>query len=249
MTFSMTDRQAEEMQTQIDRKRASLEISEGRLDRPDFHPIGASASRAVSTPQGLGSIHPRPPPASPTGGTQRQELTPSSSIGRQLSVLGAEGRETIQGAIRSRDSDQIESALYRSLKRELMSSLQSVAGPDYELVGYNLIGPIDAVSLAALLRMAEEITKPGGEAIVIESAMRCLTVTKSREADALDLRAMIAIFADDLAEFPEDVVRTAFRKWARREKWWPSLSEIREECHRATRWRHSLRLALEGHAR
>lgn len=135
--------------------------------------------------------------------------------------------------------------MYRSLKPLATSSLRCVTGPDYELVGYELVGPLEAGMLARLTKLADAITKPAGAELVAKAAHKCLLVTKSRDHSAEDVRLMVTVFAGDLAEFPADAVETAFRKWSRREKWWPSLSEIREECHRQMRWRRSLKIALE----
>ena len=41
------------------------------------------------------------------------------------------------------------------------------------------------------------------------------------------------------------VIRAELRGWARSQKWWPTLSELRERCERAMRLRKSLRFHCE----
>jgi hypothetical protein len=106
---------------------------------------------------------------------------------------------------------------------------------DFDVLGYRGRLP------AELKPLVDRINQPAGPKMVNGAAARCLSVTKSRATDGMDLRMMLAVFADELAQFPEDVVATAFRKWAQREKWWPSLAEIRDQCQRLNRVRASLR--------
>lgn len=76
---------------------------------------------------------------------------------------------------------------------------------------------------------------------LVQEVTRCLAVTVARERDQADLKAMLAVMAEELAEFPADVIRAELRAWARHEKWWPTLSELRARCQRAMRLRKSLR--------
>jgi hypothetical protein len=168
---------------------------------------------------------------------------PSSSIGISPSRIDAAMLLPVEQAWQERDSDKLESSLYRSLK-PLSRSLRPIVGDSYDLVGYEAIAPLDRASLDALRPLVDRITAPAGREAVVRAAASCLQVTKSRAPDSADLRLMLEAFADDLAEFPADAVATAFRKWQRMEKWWPSLSEIRDHCQRATKWRRSLAKAI-----
>lgn len=50
--------------------------------------------------------------------------------------------------------------------------------------------------------------------------------------ETADLAAMTAIYIEDLAEFPIDVIAEACRSWRRSEKWFPRIAELRDECWR-----------------
>ncbi|KKM12092.1 hypothetical protein LCGC14_1720340, partial [marine sediment metagenome] len=59
-----------------------------------------------------------------------------------------------------------------------------------------------------------------------------------------DLAALIAIYAEELAEYPLDVVRDACRTWARREKWFPAWADLRALCEERVMKRRDLLMAL-----
>jgi hypothetical protein len=123
-----------------------------------------------------------------------------------------------------------------------MSLLLSAAvDSDYEWIRFHLIGQPSADEWAAIGEIVEWICRPATPESVVAAATRCLTVTKAHAHDQTDIQAMLGIFADELQRFPEDVVVSAFRKFARREKFWPSFAEILDDCQRMARWRYSLR--------
>lgn len=242
----------EEVQRNLDRRRLELEASEGVLRRDSSPAIGALASRMTSTPEALASTLERCSKTSPPG----QQTPPAgraiSVISRRSSVPALDARQTVvrlKEALASRDSDKAGLALQALLRPLERSSLEPELTSDFEVTGYRLTGPIPAQKLAVLTAWTERMTEPCGREAISREALRCLSLTKSRERDAADLQLFAAALADELAEFPIDVATTAFRKWARREKWWPSLAEIREPCLREMRWRRSLKIALEDASR
>lgn len=211
----------------------------------DAQQIGDLTRQIVDDASSLGSIRKLPSPSSGTTGAPCPDQRASSSTGKQLSTIDAASLLAVEQAWQERDSDRLESTLHRSLKPLRTSSLQSVTDSDFNLLGYERIGPIDESTRLMLADVAARITEPSTGEHIAGCAARCLAMTKSRDPGGLDVRAMIAGFVDELGEFPPDAVATAFRKHARQEKWWPSLSEIRDQCQRATRWRRSLKKALE----
>lgn len=57
---------------------------------------------------------------------------------------------------------------------------------------------------------------------------------------------MIAAFADDLQNYPGDLVISYLRSWAMNNTFWPSLSDIHVPVARETKWRESLRHIVEA---
>lgn len=194
------------------------------------------------------SSQPTSPERSPTGGQTRRLQSGSRPIPKPSGGNGAVARPidwaALETAWQQEDPDQLERVLYQSLK-PYSRSLKPIVNASFDLVGYERIGKLDHATKALLLSMANKINEPATREIIARAAGRCLQVTKARETDGMDLRLMVEIFCDELVEFPPDVAVHAFRKHARQEKWWPSLSEIRDQCQRATRWRRSLKKALE----
>lgn len=205
--------------------------------------IGSLTETIASSPKDLASALGSLPSNSAITGTPSRALAVPKPTGRQLGAIGAAELQTVEQAWQARDADALESSLYRSLK-PLATSLRPLTDASHDLTGYERVGPIPDGTLTTLRDMAKRITAPAGPQAATKSVSLCLMATKSREPDGVDLRGMIALLAEDLAEFPPDVIATACRKWAWQEKWWPSLSEIRERCHRANRWRKSFAKAV-----
>lgn len=201
--------------------------------------IGNLTSRIASSPEALAShldeLRKSLPNSATTGSALRgrTEAKPRSD-GTALGVIDAGLLPSVEQAWQARDAEALDLSLCRLLKRHAMS-LAPLMSAEFDVLGYR-------GSLPESLRpLVERINAPAGPKMVNGAAARCLAVTKSRATDGTDLRMMLAVFADELAEFPEDVVATAFRKWARREKWWPSLAEILDQCQRLSRVRASLK--------
>ena len=120
------------------------------------------------------------------------------------------------------------------------------AGFDFEITGYSWREPIPAGSELDAARAVLAAAMVGAPAkIVMSELLRLAAVTKSRAESEEDQAFRFAAFRDELAEFPEDVIRTAMRKIARREIFFPSLSELRDQCQREFRHRKLLAAALE----
>ena len=72
---------------------------------------------------------------------------------------------------------------------------------------------------------------------------RLVISTKSRAENGDDLKFRLAVYADEL-RYPPDVVVEACEKWARTEKWFPSVAELIERCENLVRWRRVTRDTL-----
>lgn len=113
--------------------------------------------------------------------------------------------------------------------------------PEYDLLGFDLTRPLDREEADEVLGWLDTIDQPAPRNQLLQEIARCLTVTASRAKDEADIKGMMAILTDELASFPADIVASELRSWARREKWWPTLSELRDRCQQAMRVRKSLR--------
>lgn len=210
-------------------KRRERQAAEER----DSPPIGDLPSPVSLSPSVLASIATQNSHNSAVTGAPCLAPKPSNSTGTSLSKPDSASLLAVETAWQYRDAQALDTHLHRLLK-PYGTSIEPLMNADFDVLGYRGRLP------DGLRPLVELINQPAGPKMVNGAAARCLSVTKSRATDGMDLRMMLAVFADELAEFPEDVVATAFRNWARREKWWPSLAEIRDHCQRLNRVRSSL---------
>jgi pimeloyl-ACP methyl ester carboxylesterase len=157
-------------------------------------------------------------------------------------------------AMASSEPENIDKLVLASLPPSVAHSLMPVtrewhepdAGFDFEITGYSWREPFpDGADLdtARAFVAAGMVRAPAK--IVMSELLRLAAVTKSRAESEEDQAFRFAAFRDELAEFPEDVVRTALRKIGRREKFFPALADLRDQCQREFRHRRLLAAALE----
>ena len=207
-------------------------------------PIGDLTSRIVDSLPARASTPSEQPRNSAITGPASRGNAASSSIGTALFGTGAARPPTVREAVQAQDAELVDRALAALLRPLERSCLAPNLTPEFDLKGWRKTGEIPADMLPDLRRTAVAILRPAGQAIAAQEAGRCLLLTKSRSSDQTDLKLMIAALADELADYPADVLTTAFRRWAKREKWSPSLAEIKAECDRFCRLRRSFAAAV-----
>jgi pimeloyl-ACP methyl ester carboxylesterase len=225
-------------------------------DRRGFRAIGNLTMPIVSSPENLASTLARSQPSSETTGPRLPVAKPPGSIGTRRSATPAASMPAdIVVAMASSEAESIDKLVLASLPPSVARSLTPVlrewndpdAGFDFEIIGYAWREPrpgapdLDAARAVAATAMVRAPAK-----IVMAELLRLAAVTKSRAESEEDQAFRFAAFRDELAEFPEDVVRTALRKIGRREKFFPSLADLRDQCQREFRHRKLLVSALEG---
>lgn len=204
-------------------------------------PLGSPATKIVSSLKQPGSTLPTRSPASETTGPQKQGPGPQSSTGRQLGAIGA----AVPKMTDRLDAAEVGRVLQASLPPGLSSSLRETVNSDFDLIGYDVVKPIDKAEAQAVIAVMDaiEIYDPTP---VVKAATICLSVTTAREREFADVKMMMAALVDGTREFPADIAVSAFRRWQKSERWWPTLAEIRQFCNEEHRWRKSLRRTLEA---
>jgi hypothetical protein len=154
----------------------------------------------------------------------------------------------------STEAESIDKLVLASLPQSVGHSLTPVlsewndpdGGYDFEITGYAWREPFpDAAALDAACEFVAASMVRAPAKIIMSELLRLAAVTKSRAESEEDQAFRFAAFRDELAEFPEDVVRTALRKIGRREKFFPALADLRDQCQREFRHRKLLASALE----
>jgi hypothetical protein len=112
------------------------------------------------------------------------------------------------------------------------------------VVGYRLARPVDAERIEAARQLVAAALQPSPPQMVVQELARLRMLTKSRASDETDREAAYVALAEELAEFPPDVIRSALRGIAQREVFFPALAELRDQCQRAVRNRRLLAAAV-----
>lgn len=121
-----------------------------------------------------------------------------------------------------------------------------VHGFDYQITGYWLTEPLPSpAELDQARALVAAAMQPAPARSVAAELARLAAVTKSRAETEDDQTLRFAAFRDELAEFPQDVISSALRKIARRETFFPSLAEIRDQCQREFSNRKHLAAVLQ----
>ncbi len=191
--------------------------------------------------------------SSATGGGLPTVPTRSSAIGMRHGAHGAVALSLVE-ALSQDDPEATDAALLRSLPRSVASSLRPEErtfidgryGYDFELVGYRLSLPVPAPDLAVGAGLVERAMAPAPVQLIQRSLARLRAGTAGRAVEGDDLAMTMQVMAEECAEYPGDVVQAACLRWMRSEKWFPSLSELRDELQRLSRNRRLIAEALHG---
>jgi hypothetical protein len=67
-----------------------------------------------------------------------------------------------------------------------------------------------------------------------------------RKDQDLDFKMMVAVYANDLAEYPRDVIVDACKEIRREHRFFPTIADLRDECETRFEFRKALRQELEN---
>lgn len=112
-----------------------------------------------------------------------------------------------------------------------------------EFIGYAAVDA-PAQDLMVARNLVAETTRGAPATLVKAELARLRLVTKARNETSDDLKAMFAVYAEYLSDYPPDVVAHACRWWARNEKFWPAWAELKEHLDRAMRKRKAIGKAV-----
>ena len=218
-------------------------------EAPGLRRIGSLTSKIVDMHSPKASTPTRSPKSSETTGTPRQDLVPSSSTGTQR---GASGALALQKQMARNDPEATDTILQARLEQLLgqhfvsreREKVDPVYGWDSELIGYSLRQPVSASAMAAARALASAALEPMPQPEIVKELLKLKRLTKSRAEPEADLEAIFVAFAEELADYPPDVIRCALRQIARHETFFPSLNEIIAECQPLTHKRRCIARAL-----
>ena len=76
-----------------------------------------------------------------------------------------------------------------------------------------------------------EPVHPKALAVVLHKLAACVMLP-----DKGDMGLAIECYVEDLEHLPEEIIDEACKRWRRQHKFWPTISELLEECHRVEPW-------------
>lgn len=101
-------------------------------------------------------------------------------------------------------------------------------GWDGYVSGYALLGPLTETDLTQAVKQVENWLQPAPAQLILAELTRVRALTISRDQSTADLELVAAAYADELREYPVDVVREVLREWPRTHRFWPTLCELVE---------------------
>lgn len=91
------------------------------------------------------------------------------------------------------------------------------------------VGEIDMAGAKAVI---DGLAAPAPRSSIIEWLTICAVKTVSSRDDDTASDLKLKVFADDLSQYPGDIVRHVLKEWPENNKWFPAWSELRDEIDR-----------------
>ena len=212
-----------------------------------FRSIGSLLPRIANLPPGWDSTPPKSQPSSETTGSRCLVPKAGSSVGPAPSETAA-ARLLAGGGPTPEDRRAAERETEAWLRLPAQSWLGFKEVVQYEAATGQFLGVrwefnpaagTEAQRTAAMALLKSCPPRAPVQEIMGElTRLRVLTI--ARAEDQGDLTLKLAAYAEELSEFPIEVVRSACRGLAKREKWFPSWSELKADCD----WRYAKARAL-----
>jgi hypothetical protein len=95
-------------------------------------------------------------------------------------------------------------------------------------IGYDLPAELDAAQARTLLERFESALPPVTIERLAAELTRVRLLTKGRNLDETDAELTVQAFAEELAEYPGQLVIEVLRYWPRSRQWFPTWQEFQE---------------------
>lgn len=160
---------------------------------------------------------------------------------------------TPETALAGHDPTATNEVLVRGLPQRVKSSLRTRKqnrftdhGLEIDFLGYEWTGDKPAlVDLRAALDVVRSFLPRSSTSLIAEELTRLRVGTKARPETTDDVKILMAVYAEQLAEYPPDVLRAGVRQWLRKEIFFPAVAELHGVCERLGERRVILARTLE----
>lgn len=138
-----------------------------------------------------------------------------------------------------------------TISKALKFSTRSVFGADGQFDGAVvdaavLTGEHDEASIRRALEVCRDQCRPGGHEVAAQELTLLERKTVGAKQGDDDQRLRGAAYANDLAQYPADVIRAACQRCADSSRWWPAWADLKRECDRLAAKRIAEHKALTG---
>jgi hypothetical protein len=110
----------------------------------------------------------------------------------------------------------------------------------------DLTGQHDEATLRGALASLELACRPGGVERATVALAKLRAKTAFRSSDGADQHLIGQAYAEDLAEYPADVIDAGCGRWANGNRWWPAWADLKQECDRLVAKRLAEHRALKA---
>lgn len=144
----------------------------------------------------------------------------------------------------------ITPGLPATISQAIRFTMRPVYGADGQFDGSvvdtaTLAGQHDEALLRSSIAALERASRPGGFELATVQLAKLRAKTATRSADGGDQHLIGQAYAEELAEFPSDVIVEACRRWADGNRWWPAWADLKRECDRLSAKRLAEHRALK----
>lgn len=223
-----------------------------------MQPIGNLAKKIASTAENSGTEtmkSTQKPQNSALISTAPTLQNPSKNPGTMLGGDGLEKTKTValQSALQADDPSATDRALEASLPPSVKTSVLEIwtdkgnaqTGWDGELTGIQLTKPMPISDLKLAAETVRKSMARMHPSEIQKGLARLRVLTKVRAETTDDIRLSLAIYADEMANYPADVIRYVIKTQPKIIPWWPAWSELSERLDLYTRKRQRLLDAIE----
>ena len=140
----------------------------------------------------------------------------------------------------------VEESAETSLPSSVRSKLKPTYDPEYNLLGYKLVGTkLEVKEIDKALDILKEIAvyPTKDEVILAITRLYALCAPSADSDDTLHLR--ISAYTDKLLIYPRDAVLYVLEKAPDNHRWFPSWHDLKKELDHVTKKRRSLASVLE----
>ena len=134
-------------------------------------------------------------------------------------------------------SQTIDQELLTYLPQSVKQALASQVDRDYELTGYQMTKEVSQQDKDTAIKMLDKALEPLPSKTILQELTRLKLKTMARNMTTEELSLQLAVYVDELSEYPADIVVKVLRDWPRNSKWWPTWHELDIEL----RWRTNRR--------